>query len=435
MKTGLFKPYHKNNSQIKYVNRGSNHPRAVLDNIPYGVNKRLSTISSNQECFNAEKGYFQEALGEAGYNHQLNFGYKSFKKAVKSKAYNRQFKQQTSEQNDNITKKKGRDIIYFNPPFNLYCATNVGEEFRKIVEKHFNKGDDLSKLFNRNKLKITYSCLPNIEAKIISHNKHLISKQKATNIEVKNCNCQKSKICPLDGFCNASNIIYKAELLFKDQQEGQGHVYVGLAGDFKMRFRNHEQSFKDQRKRNQSELSKFIWKQKDRGMVEFTLNWAVISKEAPFNRVTKRCQLCTKEKVEILRIIHEKGAKALNKKDEVFRKCLHRFKHYLGSIPSDTHQSLPDNEAKDANSQKALEMNEANDNRQSDRAEGPDNSHEIPQSHHAMNKDKAANPAFSMQNSEQNISISSQRNNADITWGSTRSGLAWRQSKGRKGVG
>ena len=187
MKTGLFKPYHKNNSQIKYVNRGSNHPRAVLDNIPYGVNKRLSTISSNQECFNAEKGYFQEALGEAGYNHQLNFGYKSFKKAVKSKAYNRQFKQQTSEQNDNITKKKGRDIIYFNPPFNLYCATNVGEEFRKIVEKHFNKGDDLSKLFNRNKLKITYSCLPNIEAKIISHNKHLISKQKATNIEVKNC--------------------------------------------------------------------------------------------------------------------------------------------------------------------------------------------------------------------------------------------------------
>ena len=47
-----YKPYHKINSQVRYVDKGSNHPYIILQNIPYGINKRLSSIFSNEECFN-----------------------------------------------------------------------------------------------------------------------------------------------------------------------------------------------------------------------------------------------------------------------------------------------------------------------------------------------------------------------------------------------
>ena len=42
LENNCYKPYHKLNSQIMYVANGSNHPRVVLNNIPEGINKRLS---------------------------------------------------------------------------------------------------------------------------------------------------------------------------------------------------------------------------------------------------------------------------------------------------------------------------------------------------------------------------------------------------------
>ena len=45
----LFKPYMKENHTPTYVHSQSNHPPLVLKNIPLGVNKRLSKISSNKE--------------------------------------------------------------------------------------------------------------------------------------------------------------------------------------------------------------------------------------------------------------------------------------------------------------------------------------------------------------------------------------------------
>ena len=51
------------------------------------------------------------------------------------------------------------------------------------------------------------------------------------------------------------------------EQEDQGHAYVGLAGGrFKRRYRNHEQSFRDESKKTQSELAKYVWKHKNRGV-------------------------------------------------------------------------------------------------------------------------------------------------------------------------
>jgi hypothetical protein len=44
-------PFRKPGDTPVYVHSQSNHPRKVLENIPFGVNKRLSRISSSKEIF------------------------------------------------------------------------------------------------------------------------------------------------------------------------------------------------------------------------------------------------------------------------------------------------------------------------------------------------------------------------------------------------
>ena len=98
-----------------------------------------------------------------------------FKKTGKLKQFHCTNKnQQNIPDMSNINK---RNIMYFNTPFNIYCSTNVGKLFRDLVDKHFGRGNYLSKIFNKNTLKISYSCLPNIKSKINFHNKCLWAKE------------------------------------------------------------------------------------------------------------------------------------------------------------------------------------------------------------------------------------------------------------------
>ena len=54
LERGEYGPYLKNNDTPVYVHVGSNHPPKVLQNIPKGVNKRLSMISATKEIFDKE---------------------------------------------------------------------------------------------------------------------------------------------------------------------------------------------------------------------------------------------------------------------------------------------------------------------------------------------------------------------------------------------
>ena len=66
-----FKPFMKPNNKILYVHRQSNHPPALLKNIPQNINKRLSYISSTQQVFNDAIPPYQKALDESGYNFKV----------------------------------------------------------------------------------------------------------------------------------------------------------------------------------------------------------------------------------------------------------------------------------------------------------------------------------------------------------------------------
>ena len=172
--TDMYELYTKPNNVIQYVNANSNHPKNVLDNIPVGIEKRVNELSKNEFLFNKHKDTYQEALGRAGYSYKIKYI-------------------QKSEENNNKKKNRQRKVIYFNPPFSKSVETNIGQKFLKLVKKCFHKGHPFRKIFNKNTIKVTYSCLPNMGVRIAGQNKQKINSDVETE-NIGKCTCKKSYV-------------------------------------------------------------------------------------------------------------------------------------------------------------------------------------------------------------------------------------------------
>ena len=70
---GLYRPFHKCNENLKYVNSRSNHPKVILNSIVKSVSNRISKLSANIEFFKLNEDYYNEALGRAGYKEKIEY--------------------------------------------------------------------------------------------------------------------------------------------------------------------------------------------------------------------------------------------------------------------------------------------------------------------------------------------------------------------------
>ena len=114
---GKYMAYTKPGNIPLYVNRKSNHPPRIIENIPKSINKRLSEISIDQNSFNQAAPLYQKALDDSGYNHRLTFT-------------------PSLTQSSNSTRRnRHRNVIWYNPPFSKNVATNVGRTFLKGTGK------------------------------------------------------------------------------------------------------------------------------------------------------------------------------------------------------------------------------------------------------------------------------------------------------------
>ena len=300
LKTGQHKPYMKPNNKLQYINVESSHPPTILKSIPQGINKRLSEISSNKEVFNRAAPDYQRALYESGFDFKLHYEHPQVAK-----------------------RQRKRNIIWYNPPYDLNVKTNIGKEFLKIITKCFPPTNKLHKIFNRNTVKLSYSCMPNMKAVIDGNNKKLLT---TNENDERKCNCSKNTICPLNGECLANDIVYQATVIGGDKEE----TYVGItATSFKARFANHKASFKSEQKRNTTELSKYVWKLKDNNL-DYAIKWKILCRAPHYSSKTKKCRLCLAEKYFIL---CKQGTASLNKKSELLSKCRHKDKFLLKSLP------------------------------------------------------------------------------------------------------
>ena len=306
---GTYRPFTKPNTALLYVHRESNHPPVTTKNIPAGINKRLSSLSSNKASFDQAAPPYQKALDESKYNYTLQY-----EPTAPSKRKNRQ-----------------RNILWYNPPFSKNVSTNIGHRFLALVDKHLPKDHILHKVFDRNTIKISYSCMNNTKQIIDNHNRRILSPPQAnvtattTATEInKTCNCRQKNTCPLDGNCLQPSVIYQATVTHRNSNKTE--TYIGLTeNEFKTRYRNHTASFRHAKHKNSTELSKHIWNLKDNNIDHF-ISWRILSSNSPYSSSSKRCNLCLKEK---FLIICRPELSTLNKRNELVSSCRHRNKALL----------------------------------------------------------------------------------------------------------
>ena len=200
-----------------------------------------------------------------------------------------------------------------------------------MVDKHFPPSSCLHKIFNRNSVKVSYSCMDNCKSIISKHNTTILSSPKSTAQTTSStnsaiCNCNNSNECPLQKKCLLGCIVYKAEVVTSNSEPKE---YIGMTGNtFKKRLYNHNKSFNNVTYRNNTELSKYVWKLKEKQQ-DFTINWSILKRAASYSSGGKRCNLCLQEKLCILKA---DKSNLLNRRRELFSKCVHQKRFLAGKF-------------------------------------------------------------------------------------------------------
>ena len=224
---------------------------------------------------------------------------------------------------------RNRKVVSFNPPFCRLANINIGKYVLHLLDKHFNRDNPLSRIFNRNTVKISYSCTKNIYNILSNHNKRLLNEliTRDINPDVGSCNCRNKEEYPLGGRCNSRNVVYQACISPMEQQRDVERVYIGIsAGNWKQRWYNHKLSFSNPKLRYQTALSKYFWGLKDQGLSP-QIKWKIIGHSSTTNSFNGRCNLCLDEKISIINFKNRKLL--LNERNELVFKCRHRGKFKL----------------------------------------------------------------------------------------------------------
>ena len=162
---------------------------SITKQLSRSIEKCLSKLSS-KDIFYETTSFYEHRLASCGYNEKLTY-------------------KQQGENNKNTGKNRKRNIIWLNPRYCKSLKTNIGKYFFRLLNKHFPTGHKLHNIFNRNTLKLSYSCMPNREAKIDGHNKKML--ENIPPPKTKLCNCLKEN-CPMRGVCLTENVFYYAKI-------------------------------------------------------------------------------------------------------------------------------------------------------------------------------------------------------------------------------
>ena len=99
LSNGKFTPFRKPNNQPQYVNSHSNHPPSIIKQIPKSINKRLSSLSSDQQSFDECKAVYENALKQSDYIFPLHYS-----------------NHDSTNPPSTNKRKRQRNIIWYNPP-------------------------------------------------------------------------------------------------------------------------------------------------------------------------------------------------------------------------------------------------------------------------------------------------------------------------------
>ena len=305
LETGKYHPYRKPGNTPLYINQKSNHPPSITKQIPTMIQTRLSNLSSSAGEFDKVKDVYCDALNHSGFKKDMNF--------------------RKSSANRSNTRKRKRNIIWFNPPYNEAVRNPIEREFYALIDKHFPRHHKYYPIFNRHNIRLSYSCTQNMNAIISSHNKKLLNNPTICENE-KTCSCRSGTSCPLNGVCLTPAVVYNCHVETEENTER----YIGSTEPpWKQRYGKHTSNFRHTSQRNATTLSKRIWELRDTGVPEPNITWSIQKQSYPYRCGTRVCDLCLSEKLAILKVDPEEVC--LNFKSEIMSKCRHNAKYKLST--------------------------------------------------------------------------------------------------------
>ena len=133
--------YRKPNNQPLYNQAASNHPSIINKLLPSMIAKRVSKISFNEKKFKNAIPLYNEALKNSRYTSSLTF---------------------QLEQPQRKSRARKRNVVWFNPSNSDSTKTNIDKEFFRLLFKHFPSHSKLRKICDKNCVKLSCSCMPNV---------------------------------------------------------------------------------------------------------------------------------------------------------------------------------------------------------------------------------------------------------------------------------
>ena len=110
----------------------------------------------------------------------------------------------------NERRKRRRKTVWFNSSYSLDMKTNVSKIFLFLSHSHthFSPTHFFHNIFNKNTVKISYSCMRNMNSIISAHNLFILNPPKTKY----GCNCRNNTNTPLQNQCYTPNIVYQVDV-------------------------------------------------------------------------------------------------------------------------------------------------------------------------------------------------------------------------------
>ena len=119
---------------------------------------------------------------------------------------------------------------------------------------------------------MSYSCMEYAGRIIKKHNKWVTWTNKRSRAP---CNCKDKNNCSRNGNCGVESALYKC--IVPATEKSKEHVYIRLAeGDRKQCYYSHTMSYRNQKHKNDTVLSTFLWELKKSTKETTRLTWSVL---------------------------------------------------------------------------------------------------------------------------------------------------------------
>lgn len=134
--------------------------------------------------------------------------------------------------------------------------TNIGKCFFHLINKYFSQEHKFYKIFNKNALKLSYSCMPNLKILINNHNQDIHKDQRQST--PKSCICSKKMDCLVNGLRLTESLLYYTTI--SCNKENYTKLYkVIYETTFKKHNSNHKNCFTVPTYKDDTKLSTKYW--------------------------------------------------------------------------------------------------------------------------------------------------------------------------------